>query len=81
MSTFKAFRIHQQGDSVAAGLRGAEAASERIFESLDQGEFVPPIFDFADPQALYYQLSIWRQVKTLWWVLRSAPPEVKALAA
>jgi tetracycline 7-halogenase / FADH2 O2-dependent halogenase len=68
-------------DAVGAGRRSAAQASRSIFSALRDSPFIPPVFDFADPRALTYRLSVARQLRTMWWLVRSAPPEMKTLAA
>lgn len=49
------------------------AAAERIFSQLRAAAFLPPLFDFADPQDRYYNFTPLKRVKVQLWARRSAP--------
>lgn len=68
-------------DAVQDGRASHAAAAADVFARIAAADFVPPIFGFADPDDRCYRLSVPRQVRTLWWLARSAPPHIKALAA
>ncbi|WP_089030658.1 NAD(P)/FAD-dependent oxidoreductase [Pseudomonas aeruginosa] len=64
---------------VEIGNLSSSDAARQIFAQLAAADFVPPIFDFADPDARVYQLTTWRKLKALWWGLVKVPSEVGRL--
>ncbi|HHG5078897.1 TPA: hypothetical protein ACPWKG_000171 [Pseudomonas aeruginosa] len=64
---------------VEIGNLSSSDAARQIFARLAAADFVPPIFDFADPDARVYQLTTWRKLKALWWGLVKVPSEVGRL--
>jgi tetracycline 7-halogenase / FADH2 O2-dependent halogenase len=66
-------------EGVRDGALTASQAADSIFKALSGLTCLPPIFDFADPEARVYQLTTLRKIKTLWWGLTMAPGGVGSL--
>lgn len=52
----------------------------KIYGYLSEGGFVPPAFDFADPDARIYNFNLPRQLRTAWWLFTAAPDEFRDIA-
>jgi tetracycline 7-halogenase / FADH2 O2-dependent halogenase len=63
----------------AAGPHARAELTGRIFRRLRAAPFVPPVFDFADPHARYYNLSRARRLRTLLWSRLVARSEFRSL--
>lgn len=54
-------------------------AAETVFAAIRSARCVPPIFGFGDPADREYVLTLPRRLRTLAWLRRSAPDDVRAL--
>jgi len=59
--------------------KDAAGVAEAIFARLRQEPFVPPLYDFGDPDAKYYVFDLERRERMAAWVENDAPPDFRRL--
>lgn len=66
-------------EQVRSGLLPAAVAAERVFRTLREAPFVPPLYRFADPDDRYYHFTVAKRLRMLAWARTVAPAEFRTM--